>query len=92
MSFNLNVESPPQSEEFSPWREWLQSIYRRLGSGAGPFPVRGYAVTNLPAASSWGDTSSFSSLIYVYNETGGAVLAFSDGTNWRRVTDRAVVA
>lgn len=31
-------------------------------------------------------------MIYVSDETGGAVPAFSDGTNWRRVTDRAVVA
>lgn len=31
-------------------------------------------------------------LIYVSNETGGAVVAFSDGTGWRRVTDRAVVS
>jgi hypothetical protein len=28
--------------------------------------------------------------IIVTNESGGAVMAFSDGTNWRRVTDRAV--
>jgi hypothetical protein len=26
------------------------------------------------------------------NESGGAVLVFSDGTNWRRVTDRAIVS
>jgi hypothetical protein len=31
-------------------------------------------------------------LIYVSNETGGAQPAFSDGTNWRRLTDRAVVS
>lgn len=31
-------------------------------------------------------------MIYVSNETGGAVPAFSDGTNWRRVTDRAVIS
>lgn len=31
-------------------------------------------------------------LIFVTDETGGAVPAFSDGTNWRRVTDRAVVS
>lgn len=31
-------------------------------------------------------------IIYVSNEVGGAVLAFSDGTNYRRVTDRAIVA
>ncbi len=30
--------------------------------------------------------------ILVTNEVGGPVLAFSDGTNWRRVTDRAVIA
>jgi len=30
--------------------------------------------------------------IYVSNEVGGAVVAFSDGTNWRRVTDRAIIA
>jgi hypothetical protein len=30
-------------------------------------------------------------MIFVTNESGGAVPAFSDGTNWRRVTDRAIV-
>jgi len=29
---------------------------------------------------------------YISDETGGAVPAFSDGTNWRRVTDRAVIS
>lgn len=28
----------------------------------------------------------------VPDEVGGAVLAFADGTNWRRVTDRAIVS
>jgi len=31
-------------------------------------------------------------IIYVSNETGGAVIAFSDGTDWRRVTDRAIIS
>ncbi len=31
-------------------------------------------------------------LIYVSDEAGGSVVAFSDGTNWRRVTDRAIVS
>ncbi len=31
-------------------------------------------------------------LIYVSDETGGATQAFSDGTNWRRMSDRAIVA
>ena len=30
--------------------------------------------------------------VYCSNESGGAVPAFSDGTNWRRVTDRAIVS
>ncbi|MHA2388099.1 MAG: beta strand repeat-containing protein [Candidatus Hodarchaeales archaeon] len=30
--------------------------------------------------------------IYVSDETGGATMAFSDGTNWRRVQDRAIVS
>jgi hypothetical protein len=44
-----------------------------------------YTVTTLPNA----DPSA--QLIYVSNESGGAVMAFSDGTNWRRMTDRAIV-
>jgi hypothetical protein len=31
-------------------------------------------------------------VIYVSDESGGAVLAFSDGTNWRRVTDRTIIS
>lgn len=30
--------------------------------------------------------------VFVTDETGGAVMAFSDGTNWRRVTDRALIS
>jgi SpoU rRNA methylase family enzyme len=31
-------------------------------------------------------------MVYCTDESGGAVPAFSDGTNWRRVTDRAIVS
>lgn len=44
-----------------------------------------YTVATVPSAAVAG------LMIYVTNETGGAVPAFSDGTNWRRVTDRNVV-
>lgn len=30
--------------------------------------------------------------VYCSNESGGAIPAFSDGTNWRRVSDRAIVS
>ena len=46
-----------------------------------------YLVATVPSA-----TAAEGAVIYVSNETGGAVLAFSDGTNWRRVTDRAIVS
>ena len=46
-----------------------------------------YTVAGVPSAASYPR-----GIIYVSNETGGATLAFSDGTNWRRVQDRAVVS
>jgi hypothetical protein len=49
------------------------------------FVLPSYTVSTLPSAAIAG------AMIYVTNETGGAVPAFSDGTNWRRVTDRAIV-
>lgn len=51
-----------------------------------PVGVKSYTVAGAPSASVSGR------IIYVSNETGGAVLAFSDGTNWRRVTDRNIIA
>lgn len=49
--------------------------------------LRSYTVAGLPSAA--GLTGA---QVYVTNESGGAVPAFSDGTNWRRVTDRAIVS
>lgn len=46
-----------------------------------------YTVSTVPAAATYPR-----GIIYVSNETGGATLAFSDGSNWRRVQDRAVVS
>jgi hypothetical protein len=69
--------------------QWLDQLFSRIGNG--PFKVKGYSVSSLPDAGDWGN-NDFSSLIYIYDETGGAVLAFSDGTTWRRVTDRAIVS
>lgn len=52
-----------------------------------PLTLASYTVSTLPTASLWPDA-----IIYVSNESGGAQPAFSDGTNWRRFTDRAVVS
>lgn len=53
----------------------------------GPVRVKSYTVAGVPPA-----TAGAGQIIFVSNESGGAVLAFSDGTNWRRVTDRAVIS
>lgn len=53
----------------------------------GVFAFEEFTVAGLPTASDY--TAGF---IMVTNETGGYVPAFSDGTNWRRVTDRAIVS
>jgi hypothetical protein len=45
-----------------------------------------YTVAGLPSP---GTVAQF---VYVTNDAGGPVPAFSDGTNWRRVTDRAIVS
>lgn len=52
-----------------------------------PLLLMSYTVATVPDAALW-----VGALIYVSDETGGAVPAFSDGTDWRRVTDRAVVS
>lgn len=55
---------------------------------AGPARVASVAKASLPSSS---DTGA-GAILHVPDEAGGAVLAFSDGTNWRRVTDRDVVS
>lgn len=52
-----------------------------------PLILSAYTVSGLPQANEW-----TYGLIYVTDETGGAQPAFSDGTNWRRFSDRAVVS
>ena len=47
--------------------------------------LKSYTVATVPEAS-----SSYG-MIMVTDDVGGAVPAFSDLTNWRRVTDRAVI-
>lgn len=54
----------------------------------GSVGLESYTVAGVPSAS----THGAGAMIYVSDETGGAVVAFSDGTDWRRVTDRAVIA
>ncbi len=50
----------------------------------GTLKLKSHTLATLPTATTPGQ------LAYVSDESGGAVIAFSDGVNWRRVTDRAV--
>ena len=52
-----------------------------------PFELPSYTVTNLPTSG-----IGAGAMAYATNETGGAVPCFYDGSNWRRVTDRAVAS
>jgi hypothetical protein len=54
----------------------------------GAVAPKSYTVATVPSASAAGAGA----MIYVTDETGGAVPAFSDATNWRRVTDRAIIS
>lgn len=63
---------------------WARQVYERI---TGIHEQVSYTVATLPDA-----TEFEAHTLYVSDETGGATLAFSDGTNWRRVQDRAVVS
>ena len=65
----------------------IADIIQRDGSVAftGPPVIPSYTVATLPSVGT-------AQLIYVSDETGGATVAFSDGTNWRRMQDRAIVS
>jgi hypothetical protein len=52
-----------------------------------PVKFAAYTVATVPSAS-----ANTAGTIYVSNELGGATPAFSDGTNWRRVHDRAIIS
>lgn len=53
-----------------------------------PIKLPSYAVSGLPSAA----TAGAGAQAYCTDETGGAVPVFSDGTNWRRVTDRVIAS
>ena len=54
----------------------------------GPVRVGQYPKASLPSPSLTGAGAT----IYVTDDVGGATLAFSDGSAWRRVTDRAIIS
>jgi hypothetical protein len=65
----------------------VNSDYGVVETSGGPVEFPQYQVAGVPSASAY-----TGHMIYVSNESGGSVMAFSDGTNWRRMTDRAVIS
>lgn len=51
-----------------------------------PFQLPQYSIASLPVATMLG------AMIYVTDATSGPIIAFCDGTNWRRCDDRTIVA
>lgn len=98
---NKNRITPPPSHSIDlssfEWNKWFNDLTAMLGTN--PLKVQAYSVSDLTTddldPARWGETTpkdAFSSLVFVYDEAGGPTLAFSDGTNWRRVQDRAIVS
>ncbi len=67
-------------------KAYLAGIEQMSADLSTTVPLNSYPKASMPSAAPAGQ------LIYVTDETGGAVPAFSDGVNWRRVTDRAIVS
>jgi len=69
---------------------WVRQVTETL---RGVSDTQAYTVATLPPASDFDpEVNGFASYVYVSDESGGAQMAFSDGTNWRRFTDRAIVS
>ena len=81
----LDIEPPIQEAKESHSRSiWLKKVWTRIKKG--PFPIMAYTVATLPAATSWGDGSVWSSVVMVTDDaTYGKCLAFSDGSVWKAV-------
>jgi len=86
---NAPIQAPVSSQQGIVSRIWalfFTSVVDRL-NGKFPVPVPQYTVSTVPVAA-----NNKACIIYVSNEAGGATIAFSDGSNWRRVQDRAIVS
>lgn len=69
---------------------WVKQVTENL---RGVRDTSAYNVADLPPASDYDpSTNGRASFVYVYDATGGAQMVFSDGTNWRAFTDRAIIA
>ena len=73
---------------------WLRSLWGVIDAVTGSTPPRIPTVYINPTGAQRGLPSSDEDgqVVLVADEAGGAVVAFSTGGQWRRVTDRAVIS
>jgi hypothetical protein len=74
------------ANQFQDFLDDIEDRFNRLLLGEALI-LQEYTVATVPAAASWDNGA-----IIVSDETGGRTMATSDGTNWRRVSDGAVIS
>lgn len=68
------------------WKKWFASLYSYIGGESrGTLHLPLYKVADTPPPDK-------GAVIFVIDEVGGSTIAFGDGTNWRRVQDRNIIA
>jgi hypothetical protein len=91
-----NVIEPPAEKKTAGWgykdiaiRNWMNWLGRTTCQWLQYLDAPAlHTVATLPSNMD----NPIGKMIYVSDESGGATLAFNDGTNWRRITDRAIVS
>ncbi len=86
---NITEQTPRAPQEAPNWgvravQDIIAWVQRRA---MGPQMMTSYTVAGLPDA-----TKFLNHAIIVSNEAGGRTIATSDGTNWKRVKDGAIVS
>lgn len=66
----------------------ITTIQAAFPVGGANAKLKAFTVAGVPNAT----TEGSGTMVYITNESGGAVPAFSDGLVWRRVTDRAIIS
>lgn len=93
----LNKIRPPVLREngtdkyFQDVELWMKQVYDNLTGINDTKVFTVLELADIPATSYDPVVDGRAAFVYVSDESGGAQMAFSDGTNWRRFTDRAVV-
>jgi hypothetical protein len=70
----------------------IDILAREKGNAGQPVAVPSATVAQLTGGTPRYRPGGEPRLVFVTDESGGATLAFSDGSQWRRTSDRAVVS